>query len=143
MKTLKDILVEGLFDMADMEGLNKEIDKDIQKAFLSQCKGKYNIINFKDGSCRINGKLIITGKEINDGYLREFKCRDFNGALIIENCPNLTSLKDSFLSKIIVFKGSLTINQCPALESLDGIPQMIDKDLTVSIIPGCRNLQNN
>lgn len=136
MKDLREILYEGLFDITDIE---KAVDKDIQQVFLNGCKGNFKVVNFKNGQCRINGKLIISGDKITDANLVTFQCKEMHGQLVIENCPKLTSLKDSFLSKIVVFDGSITINQCPNLESLEGLPGMINNDLTVS---NCKKVKN-
>ena len=122
-----------------MTDVEKTVDADIQQAFLNGCKGNFKVVKFKNGQCRINGKLIISGDKITDANLVTFQCKEMHGQLVIENCPKLTSLKDSFLSKIHVFDGSITINQCPNLESLEGLPSMINNDLTVS---NCKKVKN-
>ena len=129
MKSLINVLNEGLFDAVGDDRLSKEVNKDATAAFLNNCKGKYDLVNFKDGSVRVNGKLIITGLKSDKIH---FNCRDFHGKLIIENCPNLTTLEGSFLEKMPVFDGSITINLCPSLTSLKGLPGMIKGDLSVT-----------
>lgn len=142
MKSFKEIsqdiipLSEGLFDMEGTDRLEKGVEKDTTEMFLKTCKGKFSAVYFKDGSVRISGKLIISGIESDRLYLN---CRDFHGALIIENCPKLTTFEGSFLDKIAVFDGSITINQCPALTSLKGLPGLIKKDLSVT---NCKKLKS-
>ena len=142
MKSLKEIsqnivaLSEGMFDMEGEDRLAKGVEKDSTKMFLDACKGSFNTVYFKDGSCRVNGKLIISGVESEQLYV---KIKDFHGKLIIENCPKLTTFQDSFLSKFAVFDGSLTINQCPSLTSIVGIPGLIKGDLSIT---NCKKLKS-
>lgn len=141
MKTFKETskniktLSEGLFDL-EGQGLKDVVEKDLVEDFLKKCKGNYNAVFFKDGSVRVNGKLIITGIDSNKIY---FNCKDFHGKLIIENCPKLETLEGSFLEKLAVFDGSITINQCPSLTSLKGIPEMIKGDLSIT---NCKKLKS-
>lgn len=142
MKSLLEIsksiipLVEGVFDAEGIDRLGKEIEKDATKAFLDNCGGKFDVVSFKDGSVRVNGKLIIKNLDTDKIY---FNCRDFHGKLIIENCPKLTTLEDSFLKKMAVFDGSITINQCPALTSVVGLPGLIKGDLSIT---NCKKLKS-
>ncbi len=142
MKTFKELsrniasLSEGLFDMEGEDRLEKGVEKDMNEAFLKSCKGDFKTVYFKDGSVRINGKLIISHKDIEHITIN---CRDFHGKLIIENCPNLVGLEGSFLEKFAVFDGSITINQCPSLVSLKGLPGMIKGDLSVT---NCKKLKS-
>ena len=142
MKSLKEIsqnivaLSEGMFDMEGGDRLEKAVAKDSTKMFLDTCKGSFNTVYFKDGSCRVNGKLIISGIESEQLYIN---IKDFHGKLIIENCPNLTTFQDSFLTKFAVFDGSLTINQCPALTSVIGLPGLIKGDLSIT---NCKKLKS-
>ena len=129
-------LSEGMFDMVGADRLEKGVKKDATEMFLKTCKGNFNTVFFKDGSVRINGKLIISGVESDRLYLN---CRDFHGALIIENCPKLATFEGSFLENIAVFDGSITINQCPSLTSLKGLPSLIKKDLSVT---NCKKLKS-
>lgn len=142
MKSLKEIsrnivsLSEGMFDFEGDNRLGKEIAKDSTKMLLDTCKGSFNTVYFKDGSCRVNGKLIISGVESEQLYIN---IKDFHGKLIIENCPKLTTLQDSFLSKITVFDGSITINSCPSLTSVIGLPGLIKGDLSIT---NCKKLKS-
>ena len=125
-------LNEGVFDLGkDME---KKLDKEFSDNFLKTCKGNFKSSFFKDGTLKIVGKMIISGT--NSKGL-SIKIREFQGNLIIENCPNLESL--SFIEDIAVFKGSLTINQCPSLKSLEGIPGYITGDLSIT---NCKSLKS-
>ena len=138
MKSLNEILFEGAFDYAaGGYDLGSTIEKDSTKNILETYgNGNYKVTFLKDGSCKIKGRLIISkypGESLN------IKCKEFNGRLTIENCPNLTSLKGGLFDNSVVFKGSLTINQCPSLESLDGIPSMIDGDLTIT---NCKKIKD-
>lgn len=139
LETSKNIqaLSEGFFDLANDAAIDSQISKDVNNDFLSKCKGDYKILTLKDGSVKINGKLLIN--KYDKDTLEGLKCKDFKGKLIIENCPNLKTLKDSFLSGIVVFDGSITINQCPALESLEGIPNMVKGDV---MITNCKKLKD-
>ena len=125
-----------MFDLEGGDRLEKEIAKDSTKMFLDACKGSFTVVYFKDGSCRVNGKLIISGVESEQLYVN---IKDFHGKLIIENCPKLTTLQDSFLSKIAVFDGSLTINSCPSLTSVIGLPGLIKGDLSIT---NCKKLKS-
>jgi len=142
MKSLKEIsqniisLSEGMFDMEGGDRLEKAVAKDSTKMFLDTCKGSFTPVYFKDGSCRINGKLIISGVESEQLYVN---IKDFHGKLIIENCPSLTTLQDSFLSKMAVFDGSVTINACPSLTSVIGLPGLIKGDLSIT---NCKKLKS-
>lgn len=142
MKSLKEIskniasLSEGMFDMQGEDRLAKGVEKDTTEAFLKSCKGNFTYVLFKDGSVRVNGKLIISGITADKLHLN---CRDFHGKLIIENCPNLTTLEGSFLEKIYVFDGSITINQCPSLVSIDGISGMVKGDVSIT---NCKKLKS-
>ena len=129
-------LSEGLFDVEGDVRLGKEIEKDSTRAFLNSCKGNFTPVYFKDGSVRVNGKLIITGLSTDKIY---FNCRDFHGKLIIENCTKLETLEGSFLEKFAVFDGSITINQCPSLTTLKGIPGLIKGDLSIT---NCKKLKS-
>jgi hypothetical protein len=142
MRSLKEIsrnivaLAEGMFDFEGGDRLEKGIAKDTTKMFLDTCKGSFNTVFFKDGSCRVNGKLIISGVQ---SETLNINIKDFHGKLIIENCPKLTGFEGSFLEKFAIFDGSLTINQCPALVSLVGIPELIKGDLSVT---NCKKLKD-
>ena len=142
MRAFKEIsknitsLTESLFDVVGDERLGKEIEKDSAQAFLNSCKGNFTPVYFKDGSVRVNGKLIISGLSTDKIY---FNCRDFHGKLIIENCPKLETLEGSFLEKFAVFDGSITINQCPSLTTLKGIPGLIKGDLSIT---NCKKLKS-
>ena len=139
LETSKHIrsITEGFFDLADDKAIDSQINKDVNADFLSKCKGNYTIVTFKDGTIRINGKLLIS--KIDNEDLSLLNCRDFHGKLFIENCPNLKTLEGSFLSKIAVFDGSITINQCPNLESINGIPAMVKGDV---MITNCKKLKD-
>ena len=142
MKSLKEIsrniasLSEGMFDLEGGDRLEKGIAKDSTKMFLDTCKGSFNAVYYKDGGCRVNGKLIISGVESEQLYVN---IKDFHGKLIIENCPKLTTLQDSFLSKMAVFDGSVTINACPSLTSVIGLPGLIKGDLSIT---NCKKLKS-
>lgn len=142
MKSFKEIsqniipLSEGMFDMQGEDRLAKGVEKDLTEMFLKTCKGDFKPVFFKDGSCRINGKLIISRLTTDKIYLN---CKDFHGKLIIENCPNLTTLQGSFLEKMVVFDGSITINQCPELVSVMGLPGLIKGDLSIT---NCKKLKS-
>ena len=142
MKSLKEIsqnivaLSEGMFDMEGEDRFAKEVAKDSTKMFLDTCKGTFTTVYFKDGSCRINGKLILSNLTTDKIYLN---IKDFHGKLIIENCPKLDTLEGSFLEKMAVFDGSITINQCPALTSVKGLPSLIKGDLSIT---NCKKLKN-
>ena len=142
MKTLKEIsqnitpLSEGVFDMEGDDRLAKGVETDLINMFLKSCKGNFNTVLFKDGSVRINGKLIISNIE---GEKIPLKIRDFHGHLIIENCNNLVTLEGDFLNKIYVLDGSLTINQCPSLVSLKDIPGMVKGDVSIT---NCKKLKD-
>ena len=142
MKTIKEIskniipLTEGIFDIDGDDRLNKSIESDSTKAFLDSCKGNFTPVFFKDGSVRINGKLIISKLNTDKIY---FNCKDFHGTLIIENCPKLETLEGSFLEKIAVFDGSITINQCPSLISIKGLPGLIKGSLSIT---NCKKLKS-
>lgn len=125
-------LNEGVFDLG--KDKEKKLDKEYSDMFLKTCKGNFKSSFFKDGTLKIVGKMIISGV-ISKGL--SIRIREFQGNLIIENCPNLESL--SFIKDIAVFKGSLTINQCPSLKSLKGIPGYITGDLSVT---NCKSLKS-
>jgi len=129
-------LSEGLFDMEGDERLEKGVEKDLNDMFLKSCKGNFKTVYFKDGSVRVNGKLIISHTDVEH---INFNCKDFHGKLIIENCPKLVGFEGSFLEKIAVFDGSITINQCPSLVSLVGLPGLIKGDLSVT---NCKKLKS-
>lgn len=135
MKSLKEI-IESLFDTQVKDGISKVVDKDLSENFLSKCKGNFKSTYLKDGSVKIDGKLIISDISGEGIYL---KCKEFKGQLIIENCPNLKTFEGSFLSNTAVFKGSITINQCPSLESLSGLPSIIDGNLSIT---NCKKLKD-
>lgn len=125
-----------MFDMEGEDRLAKGVEKDLTEMFLSKCKGNFSPVYFKDGSVRINGKLVISKIESEKIYLN---CRDFHGKLVIENCPNLKTLEGPFFEKLYVFDGSITINQCPSLESINGISGMIKGDVSIT---NCRKLKD-
>ena len=129
-------LSEGLFDMEGGDRLEKGVEKDLNDMFLKSCKGDFKTVYFKDGSVRVNGKLIISHTDIERININ---CRDFHGKLIIENCPKLVGFEGSFLEKFAVFDGSITINQCPSLVSLKGLPGLIKGDLSVT---NCKKLKS-
>ena len=129
-------LSEGLFDMEGGGRLEKGVEKDLNDMFLKSCKGDFKTVYFKDGSVRINGKLIISHTDIERININ---CRDFHGKLIIENCPKLVGFEGSFLEGFAVFDGSITINQCPSLVSLVGLPGLIKGDLSVT---NCKKLKS-
>lgn len=142
MKSLKEIsqnivaLSEGMFDMEGEDRLAKGVAKDSTKMFLDTCKGTFTPVYFKDGSCRINGKLILSNLTTDKIYLN---IKDFHGKLIIENCSKLDTLEGSFLEKMAVFDGSITINQCPALTSVKGLPSLVKGDLSIT---NCKKLKS-
>lgn len=142
MKSFKEIarniipLSESVFDMEGDDRIGRGVEKDISSMFLNTCKGKYKYISLKDGSVKINGKLIISNIDAESIPL---KCKDFHGQLIVENCPNLKTFEGSFLDGFIVFDGSITINQCPSLESIKGLPVIIKGDLSVT---NCKKLKS-
>lgn len=125
-----------MFDMEGGERLEKVVAKDSTKMFLDNCKGNFEVVYFKNGSCRVNGKLIISRIESNKLYVN---IKDFHGKLIIENCPKLETLEGSFLEKIAIFDGNITINQCPSLVSVKGLPGLIKGDLSIT---NCKKLKN-
>ena len=129
-------LSEGLFDMEGGDRLEKGVEKDLNDMFLKSCKGDFKTVYFKDGSVRVNGKLIISHTDVERININ---CRDFHGKLIIENCPKLVGFEGSFLEKFAVFDGSITINQCPSLVSLKGLPGLIKGDLSVT---NCKKLKS-
>ncbi len=138
IKILQNItpLSEGLFDMEGGDRLEKGVEKDLNDMFLKSCKGDFKTVYFKDGSVRVNGKLIISHTDIERININ---CKDFHGKLIIENCPKLVGFEGSFLEKFAVFDGSITINQCPSLVSLKGLPGLIKGDLSVT---NCKKLKS-
>jgi hypothetical protein len=142
MKSLKEIsqniipLNEGIFDLEGDDRLDKGIERDSTEMLLKSFKGNFSPVFFKDGSFRINGKLIISNIE---STALNFKCKDFHGKLIIENCPNLETLEGTFFEKLYVFDGSITINQCPSLKSVKGLPGYIKGDLSIT---NCKKLKS-
>ncbi len=128
MINLYEYIQEGLLD--DFEDLEKAQDKDLVSQWCEEnLSGKYKKVVTKDQKLRLWGDVII----------KDFKGETFphqiilmSGNLIIEKCPNLTTLEGLFDRYDTKFEGSLSINNCPKLTSLGHCPFTIGKNLSIT-----------
>lgn len=122
MKDFKYIQ-ESIFDDDDIvAGADKVIIEDWIK---NNVKGDFKYSRFKDGTLKIKGNFIIRNYK-EDVFPIEFNIRDAEkGAIYIENCPNLKSIKGLFYDRASI-DSDLIINGCDSLVSLEGCPEKVN-----------------
>ena len=115
------------------EEFNPEIKENIDKWIKAHTRGTFKLLYLKSGHIKLTrGHIILsTDKTHFPEYIRFATVR---GDISIENCPNLTNIKDLFCQELPI-EGSLDISNCPKLESLEGLSFLITKNLTLVSCP--------
>lgn len=142
MKNIFDCIQESLLD--DIDSLETSTDKIISKGWFDEyATGKYKIMITKAGTTKVWGDMIIKGYD-GDSF-PGLNITEFNGSLVIEKCPNITSLSGIWKTDTLMasygpttIKGDLTINNCPNLVEL-GCPYKVEGDF---ILVGNKNLKS-
>lgn len=124
MKSIYDIIKEGLFDIDDNVD---RIDRAIAADWIEQhCTGDFKIKEKKSTlGPTIVGNLIL---DKYDGETIPVSIWSLKkGSLYITNCPRLKTIKGFFGDRPMSIDGGLYIENCPNLESLEGCPPIVDE----------------
>ena len=135
MKSIYDIIKEGLFDIDDNVD---RIDRAIAADWIEQhCTGDFKIKEKKSTlGPTIVGNLILDKYDGETIPVSIWALK--KGSLYITNCPRLKTIKGFFGDRPMSIDGGLFIENCPNLESLEGCPPIVDE---FSLI-GCKRIRS-
>lgn len=122
MESLYNTLSEGLLD--DFETAESKLTASLAEDwFKKYAKVDGKVLFMKNGDIKIHGDVVIRG--FDGPQLPAMNIREFIGSLVIERCPNLTTI-GSWFGFCIAVDGDISICECPKLETLEGLPKMCD-----------------